>query len=61
MLGFIGYDVKPASINVKNYNQLILIYCTRYNYCKKYSLNKKSIFDLVEIHFFNILLTKLKK
>ena len=41
-----------------NFDKIILIYSSRYN---NYKLNKKKIFNIIELHFINILLTKLKK
>jgi N-acetylmuramoyl-L-alanine amidase len=61
MLNFIGYDISLASKNKFNFIQLINAYCSRYRYYKNYSFNKNKIFNVIELHFFNILLTKKKK
>ncbi len=61
MLSIIGYDISLAVSNKLYYDQLILIYSNRFNLYKSYSYNKKNIFSVIELHFFNILLTKTKK
>ena len=58
MLSFIGYDVRIAYKNKSNLDKIIYAYTSRF---KHYNKNKKNIFYIVEVHFFNILLTKLKK
>ena len=61
MLDYIGYDVSLAKKNNSDFNKILLIYSYRFKHFYKYSLNKKQIPELIEIHFLNILLTKLKK
>ena len=61
MLGFIGYDVSLALNNKMHFNQLVLNYSNRFKYYKSYNYNKKEIFKVIELHFLNILLTKVKK
>jgi len=61
MLNFIGYDISLASNNNFYFNQLIKAYCLRYRYYKNYTYNKNKIFYVIELHFFNIMLTKIKK
>lgn len=61
ILNYIGYDVSLASSDKASFNQLILMYSNRFKYYKNYTLNKKNIFKVIEMHFLNILLTKLKK
>ena len=40
---------------------LIDAYCNRYKIYKNYYYNKNKIFNIIERHFFNIMLTKNKK
>ena len=61
MLDFIGYDVSLAIKNKIYFNQLIDAYSNHYKIYKNYYYNKKKIFDVIEIHFMNIILTKNKK
>ena len=61
MLNFIGYDVSLALKKKLNYDKLILNYSNRFRYYKNYTYNKHKIFDVIELHFYNIILTKLKK
>ena len=61
MLNYIGYDTSSAEINRLNFNKIILIYSDRFRYYKNYIINKKNIYTVIELHFLNILLTKLKK
>jgi len=61
MLNFIGYDVSLASKNKNYFNQLIEAYFTHYKIYKNYYYNKKKIFDVIELHFLNIILTKNQK
>ena len=61
MLSYIGYDISLASINKSSFKILIMNYVSRFNHYKNYNFNKKNIHNLIEIHFLNILLTKLKK
>jgi len=61
MLNYIGYDVSLALNSKSNFDQLILIYCNRFRYYKNYNYNKRRIFNVIELHFCNILLTKIKK
>ena len=61
MLNFIGYDISLAIKNKIYFNQLIASYSNHYRLYKNYYYNKKKIFDVIEIHFLNIILTKNKK
>ena len=61
MLNFIGFDTSLAEINQLQFNQIIKIYSDRYRFYKNDKTNRKNIFRVVELHFLNILLTKLKK
>ena len=61
MLNFIGYDVTLALKSEINYQKLISAYCYRFKYYKDNNYNKKNIFKVIQLHFFNIILTKLKK
>ncbi len=61
MLSYIGYDISLSINNNLYFNQLILIYSSRFRYYKNYYYNKKKIFNVIELHFINVLLTKLKK
>ena len=61
MLDFIGYDVSQALKNKLHFNQLVLNYSNRFKYYKNYNYNKKEIFKVIELHFLNIVLTKVKK
>ena len=61
MLDFIGYDISLALKNKIYFNQLIDAYSNHYKVYKNYYYNKKKIFDVIEVHFFNIILTKNKK
>ena len=61
MLNFIGYDISLASKNRIYFNQLIDAYSHHYKIYKSYYYNKKKIFDVIELHFLNIILTKNKK
>jgi len=61
MLNYIGYDISLALKNKLYFNQLIKAYCNRYRFYKNYNYNKNNIFNVIEIHFLNIILTKLKK
>ncbi len=59
-LGYIGYDVRNLRKKYK-INQLLSIYNSRYKVYKSNFYNKKNIFNVIELHFLNIILTKLKK
>jgi len=61
MLNFIGYDVKLAIKNKNYYNQLIISYSYRYKFYKNHKINLNKITYVIELHFLNIVLTKLKK
>ena len=61
MLNYIGYDISLAIKNKIYFNQLIDAYSSHYKIYKNYYYNKKKIFDVIELHFFNIILTKIKK
>ena len=61
MLNYIGYDVSLALNNKLYYSQIILMYSYRYKYYKNTSYNKKNIFNVIQLHFLNIVLTKFKK
>ena len=61
MLSYIGYDISLSINNNLYFNQLILIYSNRFRLYKNYYYNKKKIFNVIELHFINVLLTKLKK
>jgi len=61
MLNFIGYDISLALKNKIYFNQLIDAYSNHYKIYKNYYYNKKKIFDVIEVHFLNIILTKKKK
>ena len=61
MLNFIGYDISQAIKNKIYFNQLIDSYSNHYRVYKNYYYNKKRIFDVIELHFLNIILTKNKK
>ena len=61
MLNFIGYDISLALKNRVNFKQLIYSYSIRYRYYKTNSHNLKRIIYVIELHFLNIILTKLKK
>ena len=60
MLDYIGYDISSALTNKLKLNQLFLRYSDRFNHNKN-RFDKKNILDVVQFHFLNILLTKLKK
>ena len=61
MLNFIGYDISLALKNKIYFDQLINAYSSHYRIYKNYDYNKKKIFDVIEAHFLNIILTKNKK
>ena len=61
MLNFIGYDTSLALKNKIYFDQLINAYSSHYRIYKNYYYNKKKIFDVIEVHFLNIILTKNKK
>jgi len=61
MLNFIGYDVSLALKNKNYFDQLIEAYFNHYKIYKDYYYNKKKIFDVIELHFLNIILTKNQK
>jgi N-acetylmuramoyl-L-alanine amidase len=61
MLNFIGYDISLALKNKIYFDQLINAYSSHYRTYKNYYYNKKKIFDVIEVHFLNIILTKNKK
>ena len=61
MLDFIGYDISLALISTLQFNQLISVYCNRFKYYKNHNYNKKRIFNVIQLHFTNILLTKSQK
>ena len=58
MLNFIGYDISKASKNKIYFNMLINAYCMHYKIYKNYYYNRKKIFDIIQLHFLNIILTK---
>ena len=61
MLNFIGYDISLAVKNKIYFNQLIDAYSSHYKIYKNYYYNKKKIFEVIEIHYLNIVLTNNKK
>ena len=61
MLSIIGYDTSLALKNKIYFDQLINAYSSHYRIYQNYYYNKKKIFDVIEIHFLNIILTKNKK
>ena len=61
MLNFIGYDISLAKKNKIYFNQLIDAYSDHYRLYKNYYYNKKKIFNVIEVHFLNIILTNNKK
>ena len=61
MLNFIGYDTSLALKNKIYFDQLISAYSSHYRIYENYYYNKKKIFDVIEVHFLNIILTKNKK
>ena len=61
MLNYIGYDISLAIKNKIYFNQLIDAYSSHYKIYKNYYYNKKKIFEIIEIHYLNIVLTKNKK
>ena len=61
MLNYLGYDISLALVNNLEYNKLILNYSNRFRLYKNYKYNKDKIFNVIELNFFNIVLTKLKK
>ena len=61
MLDYIGYDISLALINKSQFNQMIKIYSNRFKYYNKKPTTSNNIFQLIELHFLNILLTKSKK
>ena len=61
MMKHIGYDTSLAMKNKLNFNKLIDAYCNHHRYYKNYTYNKKKIFNVIELHFFNLLLTNLNK
>lgn len=61
MLNFIGYDISLAHKQKLHLDQLKINYCNRFRYYKNYNYNKSKVFYVIELHFLNILLTKLKK
>ena len=60
MLNVIGYDTSLALKNNIYFDQLINAYSSHYRIYKNYYYNKKKIFDVIEVHFLNIILTKNK-
>ena len=61
MLNFIGYDTSLALKNKIYFDQLINAYSSHYRIYKNYYYNKKKIFNVIETHYLNIILTKNKK
>jgi N-acetylmuramoyl-L-alanine amidase len=61
MLNFIGYDTSLALKNKIYFDQLINAYSSHYRIYKNYYYNKKKIFNVIEVHFLNIILTINKK
>ena len=61
MLNFIGYDISLAKKNRVYFNQLIDAYSNHFKIYKNHYYNKKKIFNVIELHFLNIILTKNKK
>ena len=61
MLNYIGYDISKSTNNNYAFNQLINAYSHRHWYYKNFNYNKNNIFYVIELHFFNLILTKLKK
>ena len=61
MLNYIGYDISLALNNNIHFKQLILIYSNRYRFYRNMKYNKKEIFNIIKLHFLNIILTNLKK
>lgn len=60
LLGYIGYDVRNLD-NEYKINKILTAYNSRYKIYKNINYNKKNILRIIELHFLNILLTKLKK
>ena len=61
MLNCIGYDTSLALKNKIYFDQLINAYSSHYKIYKNYYYNKKKIFNVIETHYLNIILTKNKK
>jgi len=61
MLNFIGYDTSLGLKNKIYFDQLINAYSSHYRIYKNYYYNKKKIFNVIETHYLNIILTKNKK
>lgn len=58
MLNYIGYDISLASKSKLNFDKLIKAYWARYWHNKNHNYNKNRIFNIIKLHYFNILLTK---
>ena len=61
MLNFIGYDISLALKNKIYFNKLIEAYSNHYKLYKNYYYNKKKIYDVIELHFLNLILTNNRK
>lgn len=61
MLNYIGYDISKATTSISAFNKLINVYTNRNRFYKNYNYNKINIFYVIELHYFNLILTKLKK
>ena len=61
MLDYIGYDISLADKKKKYYEKLILNYSNRFQHYNDNKYNYEKILNVVELHFFSILLTRLKK
>jgi N-acetyl-anhydromuramyl-L-alanine amidase AmpD len=60
LLGYIGYDVRSLD-NEYKINKILTAYNSRFKIYKNNSYNRKNILSVIELHFLNMLLTKLKK
>ena len=61
MLNYIGYDTSLAIEKNSYFNQLLIAYSLRHKFFKLHSYNKTDFINVIESHFINIILTKLKK
>ena len=61
MLNFIGYDISLALKNKIYFNKLSEAYSNHYKLYKNYYYNKKKIYDVIELHFLNLILTNNRK
>ncbi len=61
MLNYIGYDVSLAIKSNINLNKLLINYQNRYQMFNNRKYEIKQIDQVIQLHFINIILTKLKK